>query len=55
MPRREHYRNVARLLREEAARPGVPKDQVAKAVSLAEYFETLAGDPCTEAADHRFV
>ena len=32
-----------------------PKDQVAKAISLAAYFETLAADPYTEAADHRFA
>jgi hypothetical protein len=50
-----HYRNVARLLREEAARPGVPKDQVVKAISLAEYSEMLAANPYTEAADRRFA
>ena len=43
------------MLREEAARPGIPKDRAASATSLAEYFERLAADPYTDAADIRFV
>ena len=44
----KEYRTVARLLREEAAQSGVPSAQVVKLVHLAEYFETLAADPCAE-------
>ena len=41
----EKYMIVAELLRERARRPELPPGQVAKANSLAEYFETLADDP----------
>jgi hypothetical protein len=43
------------MLREEAASPGVPKDEADKALSLAKYFEMLAADPSTEATDPRFA
>jgi hypothetical protein len=41
----EKYLIVAHLLRERARRPELPPEQVAKANSLADYFETLANDP----------
>ena len=41
----EKYLIVAQLLRERAKRPELPPEQVAKATSLAEYFEALADDP----------
>jgi hypothetical protein len=41
----EKYLIVAHLLRERARRPELPPEQVAKANSLAEYFEALAADP----------
>jgi hypothetical protein len=50
----DHYKNIARLLREEAARSGVPEHQAAKTISLGAYFETLAVDPYSEARDPRF-
>jgi hypothetical protein len=50
---RYHFKVTARLLREGASRPNVSKEQAAKAKSLAEYFEVLAADPCTEVPDKR--
>jgi hypothetical protein len=44
----EKYMIVAQLLRERARRPELPPEQVAKANSLAEYFETLADDPTSK-------
>ena len=41
----EKYLVVAQLLREYARRPKSPPEQVAKANSLADYFEALANDP----------
>jgi hypothetical protein len=51
----ESFKVIARLLREEATRSEVSSEWAAKAKSLAEYFETLAVDPCTEIADQRFA
>jgi hypothetical protein len=48
------FKVTAHLLREGASRPNVSKEQAAKVKSLAEYFETLAADPCTVIADRRF-
>ena len=41
----EKYLIVAQLLCECARRPKLPPDQVAKANSVADYFEALANDP----------
>jgi len=46
-----NYTIVARLLREQASRSGVAPKQAAKDISLAEYFEKLAANPCLEIAD----
>jgi hypothetical protein len=54
MDDRYHFKVTARLLREGAFRPNVSKEQAAKARSLADYFDTLAADPCTGFADKRF-
>jgi hypothetical protein len=44
----DHYRNVARLLRQKAVRRDVPSEQTAKLLKLIEYLEALAVDPISE-------
>ena len=41
----DSFKVIARLLREEASRPEVSREQSAKAKKLADYFETLVADP----------
>jgi hypothetical protein len=49
----EKYRVVAQLLRERAAQPELPREQAAKASSLADYFEALADDPTSNVTIER--
>ena len=48
-------RLLARLLREEAARPDIPADRVERVLRLAKFFEKLAIEPDTDIADPRFT
>ena len=49
------FKVIACLLREEARHPEVSPEHAVKAKRLAEYFDTLSVDPCTEITDKRYA